>query len=80
MGRVRTRTQGSESLFSALSPHHSACSWGVFESRPHLEEGHLRGQNVFQHDHWNIFLYETHLGIPYLLGGMIPGTLAGIVS
>lgn len=50
----------------------------VSESSLHLEDGHLRSQNALQHDRWNIFLYETHLGTLYLLGGMILGTLARI--
>lgn len=65
---------------SVLFPPHRTASPRGSECSLHLVGGHLRDQNAFQHDHWNISLYEIHLGIPYPLGGVIPGTLAGTES
>lgn len=54
-------TQDSDSLFSVLLPIPYRPPMRVSEPSLHLEDGHLRGQNAFQHDHWNILLYETHV-------------------
>lgn len=51
------RTRTPSSVFS--SPYRPPMR--VSEPSLHLEDGHLRGQNAFQHDHWNILLYETHV-------------------
>lgn len=52
----------------------------VSESSLHLEGAHLAGGNAFPRDDLNIVLHETHLGSPYLLGGLAPGTVAGTGS